>query len=545
MEDAALICALIALDGARLGGALLEGASGPGHDAWLADLSRLGARPFPIPSSASDDRLTGGLDLSATLAAGSPMMQKGLLETARGGVIILHGAERLESSRAALIAAEIDTNRTAAVALADVRSEDETVPTVLAERLAFRIDLGMGYETPGLDQDAIAAARKRLRRVKCPHAIIDELCATAFALGTGLRAAQFALAAARGIASLNEHGAVTENDAALAARLTLAHRATQLPADDDEESGREPDTQNHEERSQSSSEDLREILLEAVRPALPPQLLADLAAGAARISGGRGKGAKARKAKAQRGRPIAARRGNIDRGARLDLIATLRAAAPWQPLRGRDASQTRIHVRRDDFRVRRFKQLARSTAIFAVDASGSAALQRLGEAKGAVELILAECYVRRDQAALIAFRGKTADILLPPTRSLERARRALAALPGGGGTPLTAALEAAQAVAAQVERAGQRPVIVLLTDGRANVMRDGRGNRALAMEEALAAARRFAGDGRAALVIDIASDARSDAKRLAEALGARYVALPRGQAKAIAAPVRAAMRAGR
>ena len=114
---------------------------------------------------------------------------------------------------------------------------------------------------------------------------------------------------------------------------------------------------------------------------------------------------------------------------------SLRAAAPWQPIRRRERTAVadhRIEVRADDLRVTQFKQRTRTTTIFVVDAPGSTALNRLAEAKGAVELVLADCYVRRDRVALLAFRGGGAELLLPPTRSLVRAKRSLAGLPGGG-----------------------------------------------------------------------------------------------------------------
>ena len=81
--------------------------------------------------------------------------------------------------------------------------------------------------------------------------------------------------------------------------------------------------------------------------------------------------------------------------------------------------------------------------------------------------------MRRDQVALIAFRGRGAELLLPPTRSLVRAKRSLAGLPGGGGTPLAAGIDAALALADAGAPRGGTPVVVLLTDGRANIARDG------------------------------------------------------------------------
>ncbi|WP_128566586.1 VWA domain-containing protein, partial [Methylobacterium crusticola] len=149
---------------------------------------------------------------------------------------------------------------------------------------------------------------------------------------------------------------------------------------------------------------------------------------------------------ARRGRPAGTRPGDPRTG-RIALVETLRAAAPWQRLRGRDEARP-IRVEPGDIRIRRLVHRTETTTIFAVDASGSAALERLAEAKGAVELLLAQAYVRRDRVALVAFRGSGAELVLPPTRSLVRARRGLAGLPGGGGTPLAAGIAAAEALAA-------------------------------------------------------------------------------------------------
>jgi magnesium chelatase subunit D len=204
-----------------------------------------------------------------------------------------------------------------------------------------------------------------------------------------------------------------------------------------------------------------------------------------------------------------------------------------------DPRTARVEVRHDDFRITRFKQNTHTTTIFVVDASGSAALNRLAEAKGAVELLLADCYVRRDQVALLAFRGRSAELLLPPTRSLVRAKRSLANLPGGGGTPLAAGIDAAVALADAIRRRGDIPVIVLLTDGRANVARDGNGGRSQAAQDALAAARLLDAGGFSALLVDTSPRPQAQAQELAHAMGARYLPLPYADAAVLSRAVQA------
>jgi magnesium chelatase subunit D len=288
---------------------------------------------------------------------------------------------------------------------------------------------------------------------------------------------------------------------------------------------------------------LRDVVLAAAVAALPPGLLARLrlAGAPARRAAGEGKQG-AQRHSALRGRPIGARPGALRQGgARLSLVETLRAAAPWQGLRraAGAGARPRVIVRKEDVRIRRFRERVGSVAIFVVDASGSAALQRLAEAKGAVETLLADCYVRRDQVALIAFRGTGAELLLPPTGSLVRARRCLAGLPGGGGTPLAAALDAARALAQQVRRKGRTPLAVLLTDGRANVARDGTGGRARAEEEALAAARLARAEGLTALVVDTAPRPQPQARAIAGAMAARYLPLPQADGRVLSQAARA------
>jgi magnesium chelatase subunit D len=224
------------------------------------------------------------------------------------------------------------------------------------------------------------------------------------------------------------------------------------------------------------------------------------------------------------------------------VLETLRAAAPWQKLRQQalsDGQKKRIVVRKEDFHVTRFRQLGQTTTVFVVDASGSSALNRLAEAKGAVELLLADCYVRRDSVAVLAFRGQTAELILPPTRSLARAKRSLAGLPGGGGTPLAHAIDTAMLLADQLRKKGETPILVLLTDGKGNIARDGRPGRAQAATDALAAATEMRLRGFSSLLVDTSPQTQEVAKNLATAMGAQYLALPYAGAKALNQAVRA------
>jgi magnesium chelatase subunit D len=384
--------------------------------------------------------------------------------------------------------------------------------------------------------------------------VIETLCNVAMSLGVeSVRAPLFALRAARVAAAQDGRTEVDQDDLALAVGLVFGPRATRLPAQEEAEAPPEPEPPPEDQPEPPPPDDqdpdtipdlpLEDIVLEAALAALPPDLLAQLASmsntkGQVRMPGRVGQA----KMSLKRGRPIGTRQGEPKGGARLHLLETLKAAAPWQTLRRRsgDPAAKRFEVRRDDFRIIRFRQRIGTTTVFAVDASGSSAMNRLGEAKGAVELLLADCYVRRDQVALLAFRGTGAQMLLPPTGSLLRAKRSLAGLPGGGPTPLAAGIEAAMLLAENVRRSGRTPVITLLTDARANIARDGTGGRPRAEGEAMEAARALRATGIATLLVDTSPRPNPFARTLAAEMGAQYVPLPYANATALSNAVRAA-----
>lgn len=471
-------------------------------------------------------------------------------------------AERFDESAAAIITqaldrgavrierdgiAETQTTRFAVIALDEGLEPDETINPALSDRLAFHLSaeqLAASRDAgPVPGERRIANARKRLPNVIVPDLIVEQLVQVALAFGiSSIRAELLALEAARAAAALSGRDEVGDEDAAVGASLVYSTRATRMPTEappEQEEPEQRQDNDDTEEPPKTSGDVMPDdVLVDAVRAAVPEGLLELLASQAAPRRAASGGRSNNRTKSRRRGRPVGVRPSTDLASSRLNLLATLKAAAPWQTLRrGASKSNDRLALRKEDLHVTRFEDNVETTTIFVVDASGSQAAQRLAEVKGAIELLLADCYVRRDQVALIAFRGETAETLLPPTRALARVKRSLAALPGGGATPLAQGLDAARELAAAVSRQGRVPAVVLLTDGRGNVARDGTQGTDAANDDALKAAALLRAEGIRALLVDTSRRPRPRAKTLAGQMGADYVPLPFADAAAISATV--------
>lgn len=542
-DRATLALTLLAIDPAGLGGAIVRARCGPVREAFTECFAALAQPMIKLHPAMDDDVLFDGIDLTETLSRGKVAMRKGLI--GRDGTALLTMAERCDMTLAARLAMALDRGALPSLIAMDEGAEpDERAPDALRERLAFYIDLDMAQRDIGLLPDSveIAAARVRLNAVTLPDDIFETLVGLCAQLGISTqRAPLFSLRAARAHAALCNRQLVLAEDIEAACALCLAHRATMLPAPPEPQ---EPDAAPPEPQEQGQGEDIDESevqalddrVLEAVLASLPDGLL-DLFKPKGRV--GRGSGAGAKNRSNRRGRPKPSRAGRLSGRNRLDLIATLRTAAPWQKLRG--ATTGRVKVTPSDFRIKRYEEKSDRLLIFAVDASGSAAIARLAEAKGAVELLLSDAYSRRDHVSLISFRGGAAEVLLPPTRSLVQTKKRLAALPGGGGTPLAAGLVEALTLAHQARSHGMTPCIVLLTDGRANVALDGTPDRKAAGSDAQAVARQICATGTETITLDLGNRPAQALADLAATMGGLYVPLPRANASKVSGAVASAL----
>lgn len=557
---------LAALMPTRLGGVIVEGAS-PGASAHLteqlSDWMNNSARAVRIPPGISDEALLGGLDLAATLAAGRPVMRTGLLAAADGGCLVIPMAERLPRRVAAQISRALDCaaviteregvshsagSRFATLLFSDPADESEALPGILAARIAFRLPGAFlaAQWAPRFSLADVHAARGRLPAVETPDTFIESMASACETLGIAdPRVLDFACASMRGLAALAGEPRVQEAHVELAASLVLGPRMPpQLEVDETPPVPPPPPETKNENKGDDgpSVDDLAELVVAAANYSARIDAEVRQEKIRRRMKGEVASGKSGQVVDSwQRGSRMGARPGDPRRQGRLDLIATLRAAAPWQKIRPRREDGPPIAIRASDFRLKRFRHRSEAVVIFAVDASGSAAMNRLAEAKGAVEYLLSGCYARRESVAVLAFRRQAAEVLLPPTRSLTRVKRSLAGLPGGGGTPLAAGISAAQVLSEQELRRRRSPYIVFLSDGQANVALDGVGSREGGGADASRMARRLKGAHLPILFLDTSRRPNADARRLSEEMGALYRPLPFADGKSVSDTVRHAL----
>ena len=588
------VAQLLVINPHGLGGVILRARSGPVRDRWLAYLNtvaQLGGMRLPLrkmPLGISDENLIGGIDLDQTLRTGKAVLRQGLLAQCDQQLLLMPMAERVEVGAVAKVVSALDNgfisierdgqsrridSHFGVVALDEGIEDDEHPNEKIRQRVAFLLNLDiLGWrDLPETDDDFVPDAhslqdtRKNFSKITVSEDSLNALVGVAEQLGvTSIRALNLAINTAKCLAAFDKDDEVTSIHLQRAIALVLSPRATRIPQSAPPEEEEQPeneqdqvdqeppppppdpteDQKQEDQEPESNTETpqaLEDEILEAAQAAIPADLLARLADLAdPKMPKGMGGKTGAVKVGRIRGRPLGNMPGMPEGGKTLSIIDTLRAAVPWQRVRraemlaaGKTIPAGKIVIRKEDFRIKRYQERTQTLTMFIVDASGSSAMHRLAEAKGAVELLLAECYIRRDQVAVMSFRGSAAELILAPTRSLVKAKRALSDLPGGGGTPLSRAIDESFEIASVSMRKGLTPALVFLTDGRANIAKDGSPGRSKAMEDAQQSARAASYYSFKSLWIDTSAQARDEGKALAVLLGSMYLPLPNAGANEV------------
>jgi magnesium chelatase subunit D len=536
-EEAKLALRLAAAEPA-IGGVLLRGQKGSAKTTLARGLASLlpGDAPFvELPVGATEDRVIGSIDLAAALTGGGVRFSPGLLAGAHGGVLYVDEVNLLPDHLVDVLldVAASGVNRVERegvshshpsrfVLVGSMNPEEGDLRPQLLDRFGLAADVVASTDP----SERAEAVRRRLafdadpagyvarwpeqplRQVAAslPEVLLDAISSLCASVGAeGLRADLVICRAATALAGLEGRAEATLDDVRRVAPLALVHRRRRHPFDDPGLGQDEIDQAMDEVAGGEAPE-------RVARPDEPGRVAHIEAPRARADAGGRRSTVQGNRGRLVRDRPADGQIGSVALG------ATVRAAA------ARGGA-----VQPEDVREAVREAKAGNLVILAVDASGSMGAQaRMEAAKGAVLGLLLDAYQRRDRVAVVTFRGETAEVALRPTSSVEVARARLAELPTGGRTPLAAGITTALGLAA---RADDRPLLVLVSDGRATAGPDG--------ADPLVAAKAAAAEVRRRRVPAVVVDAEDGhtrlglAAELAEVMGARYLTMPQLNAASV------------
>lgn len=554
-----------------------------------------------LPLGATEDRVTGTLDLEEAVKRGKKAFQPGLLAKANQNILYIDEVNLLPDHLVDVILDSASSGYTRVeregisfeypsgfILIGSMNPEEGEIRPQLLDRFGLCVEMSAPLD-PAVrkkilkrreefeqgpehflrsrrhDQDRITqdilAARTRLSRLNMPEEM-KELCSTLAleAYAAGHRADLTMQRAALALAALKGRGRVGEKEVKEVAELVLVHRRRMPPSPPeqkpeqgqeqsrDESEKQEPEEKPHEhEHNQEDRQDQTDSISHKEEQ------------GETQTGNEQGQTEPSKESSGQEEifpigdtfqvKPISFQKDKLPRKGPgrhtrsrtqlktgsyvknrprettvdLALDATLRAAAPYQ--RQRQGSGLAVVIRKSDFREKMREKRIGNLIVFVVDASGSiGANRRMQEAKGAVVSLLLDAYQKRDKVALVAFRGEEAITLLPPTNSIEMAYKNMEELPTGGKTPLTQGLTTGYQILDNQLRKDPFtfPVLVLISDGRANVSANG----GKPVPEAFELAEKISTDSRIrTLVIDVEKKGLISfglAGKIAEKMKAQY-----------------------
>ncbi len=500
--------------------------------------------PFQNPTNFAKN-----INMIDTLTFGMPKYNEDIFSS-DNIALILTNTEKMEKGLATFLRDKIKNNSSNFFIALDESESNEVTRANLSDYLIFSMNLdGTRYKDlkkVSINRKKIAKARENLVTVDVNEKILEYLIASAkmFSI-SNLHTIFSTLKVAKAICAYKREKTVSREDINLAISLSMIHKAKQIPEfnqEKKEEASKEEQLRDDNESKTNSSElntEDKKMLIDALKISLPSNLIESLLSkNSQSISFGETAGSGEKNINFSAGRPIPSINRKYSSDKRIDLIGTLTKAIPWQKLRSPSSSKNRkIIIYPQDIMIKRFEKQSERLLIFLVDASGSNAIGRLNEAKGAIEILLSDAYAKRDNVALISFSGLKADPLLLPTKSLVTAKKKLSSLPGGGATPLANGLLQAFNMADAAGSRNIKPIIILLSDGRGNMSLDGVGDRVKALEDTNYVASLIKRNAISNILIDTSRRKTPMADELARKLSGHYFQLPMANSSSISKAV--------